>query len=236
MNVSRTYDIEAIDAILRDPSVFGGIIDDSSPAKSEFSAVNIMKDARNIVLMVTEDGANIGCFICIQCSPSTYEGHINLTALCRGRTALEALELGAGWLFTNTDAFRIIGITPESNKPALFITRLAGYQPLRVRENAVTISGIKQSAVQSELTLYKWLSTQPVCESENIELDTWHLQNLLFAKTLVESGNDKKAAFLLSELSHQSYAKRICIKDYPIIKIEATSFHVKDIFRRNIWV
>lgn len=230
MKVSRTYDIEAVDAILRDPSVFGGIIDDSSPIKSEFSAINIMKDARNVVLMVSEGGENTGCFICIQCSPSTYEGHINLTALCRGRKALEALDLGAGWLFKNTDAFRIIGITPESNKPALFITRLAGYQPLGIRENAVTISGIKQGAVHSELTLHKWLSTQPAYENVNTGLDTWHIQNLFFTKALVESGNAKKAAFLLSELSHQSYAKRICIKDYPVIKIEAMRFHIKDIF------
>jgi len=75
-----------------------------------------------------------------------------------------------------------------------------------------------------------WRSNQQAYESANTGLDTWHLQNLFFAKALVESGNAKKAAFLLSELSHQSYAKRICIKDYPFIKIEATSFHVKDIF------
>lgn len=230
MKVSQTYDMEAVDAILRDSSVFGGIIDDSSPIKSEFSAINIMKDARNIVLMVSEGGENIGCFICIQCSPSTYEGHINLTALCRGRKALDALDLGAGWLFTNTDAFRIVGLTPESNKPALFITRLAGYQQQTTRENVVKISGIRQGVIQSELTLYKWLSTQPTYENKKTGLDTWHLQNLLFAKALVESGNDKKATFLLSELSNQSYSKRVCIKDYPFIKIEAMRFHIKDIF------
>ncbi len=231
MQVTRTYNSEEVDEVLKDQSVFNGITDDSCPKKESFSVRALMENKSNVVLMVREGRENIGCFICLKCSPSTYEGHICLTSKCRGKSALTALSLGANWLFTNTDAFRILGLTPQSNRPALSVTRLAGYERIGIREKAVSILGKIQDVIQSELTLYKWLDTLTI-ECEKCDgLDTLHLKHLYLLKRLVESGKSSKAAFLLSEFTNQSYSKNIIIQNYPLIEVDSKTININKLFK-----
>ena len=230
MIIHRTYDVAIVDSILKSPSVFRHIIDDNSPSLEKFTSESVIADHRNIALIVAEKNEAIGCFICIKCSSSTYEGHISLTDKCRGKKALDALNLGAEWVFLNTSAFRIVGMTPEKKRPALRITRLAGYNRITTRNQVVKILGETENIIQSELTLYHWISKLKVKSKVNLNLDEWHTQYLYAAKKLVESGFSDKAKFLLDEISSHSYAKKINLSEYPLVKIEGEIINITEAF------
>ena len=231
MNITRSFDVAEIDKLLKDQSVFSRIIDDYSPEHELFSSSRIVNNRSNIALIVTEGDERIGCFICLMRSPTTYEGHICLTNKCRGKKALKALSLAAGWIFINTDAFRILGLTPESNKAALSITRLAGYERIGVREAATSISGAQQNVVMSELSIYKWINSQNIESHPTKLLDHIDLKYLYISRDIIKSGNLNKALYLLAELAGQSYSKRINVSDYPMIKVDSNTININQLFK-----
>jgi hypothetical protein len=117
--VERTFDVEAVNAILNHPTVLPAI---TVPGRTgPIDATALIENTHNFFMM-----APGGCIAFCQDEPGIYEVHTNFLPEYRGRIALRASEQAYHWMFMNTDCMILQTRVPAPNVAADMFCRLIG--------------------------------------------------------------------------------------------------------------
>lgn len=118
MHIEQTFDADAVDAVLRDPSVYPLIADDATPPPERLTIRPLLYVPENVCLLVRDEGAVAGAFVFVRQGDAVYEVHTNLLPGCRGRKGIEAAREAALWMFAHTPCLRIVTRVPADNPRA----------------------------------------------------------------------------------------------------------------------
>ncbi len=94
MKICTIEDIEAIDRVLKHPSVYDKISDDGSESKLNFTAVSLLENKIPVIMPNYET-----VIIYIPHNNCTYDVHITSTPEGRGEQAIRAGEIGIRYAF-----------------------------------------------------------------------------------------------------------------------------------------
>ena len=156
MQVRRTYDLEIIDAIARDPSVYPYISRDDSPAPPNFTLAPFLTDPHNVFLLATEGTANAGFWLFHHTNPGIYDVHTHILADHRGRPAYDGSQLALDFMFLGTDCNVVTTTIPDFNKAAASFARYCGMVPTYTRPASFLKHGIKQDQHCYYLPMPQW--------------------------------------------------------------------------------
>jgi hypothetical protein len=122
----RTMDPARLNAVANDPDVrpmLGG--------EGPVDLTPTIEDAANIALEFEHGG-----FVFHRLELGQYELHTLFLPQGRGQSVLLAAAEAFRYLFTATDCMEIVTRAPGSNRPADFMARRAGFEPIFTREKA----------------------------------------------------------------------------------------------------
>lgn len=119
-------DIDTINAIMRDDSVYPYITDDDCPKDPlEFNAADTVNNKDAYFIMERSGGI---LFMFLKQSASLWCVHTCVLPEKRGRQSVRAGIETTKWMFNNTPCKSIMSYIPEYNKPALMFAHLCGYR------------------------------------------------------------------------------------------------------------
>lgn len=101
ITIDRSYDVDLIDSIIRNPSIYASMSDDSCPSDPSRVTVAGLIDTF-VFLLVKMDDVVSGCFM-LEPHGTTYCAHTALLPVCRGRNAIKAGIEMLKYVFGRTD-------------------------------------------------------------------------------------------------------------------------------------
>jgi hypothetical protein len=101
ITIDRSYDVSLIDSIIRNPSIYASMSDDSCPKDSSDVTIAGLIDTC-IFPVVRMDGAVAGCFM-LEPHNNVFVAHTALLPICRGKDAIRAGKELLKWVFSNTE-------------------------------------------------------------------------------------------------------------------------------------
>jgi hypothetical protein len=199
--LTRTFDGQALQRIVNDPSVFPLIAcgDDS------VNLAPYVEDVSNVCLMNEHGG-----FLYVRLDHGTYEVHTQFLPPGRGRNALEAAKESLLWMFTRTDCMEVLTKVPVGNAGALRLCELTGFA-IEHRQWATTSGGHMVLLDYLALRFEEWfkraegLTGKGVWFHEQLEAagshasheqDDWHNRAVGFAALCAEADQVGKAVRL----------------------------------------
>lgn len=133
MTVERSFDHEALDAILNHPEVFQWV---AKPEHNTLCSKEIVENGSNYLLL-NEDKS--GALLFVFQEPCVYEVHTQFLPGARGSAAFKFTCEALDWMFLRTDVMEILTVVPEGNKAADSLARIVGGQLDFSREAAWTM-------------------------------------------------------------------------------------------------
>ena len=124
IRLERTLDYGLIRTIMTHPAVYPHISDDFGAAPENFWP---MESPALFHLLVWDGEELLGLFITHSINPLLWEVHHCLLPNARGRRAREAGKAYLAWLWENTQAATVFGLTPANNTLALRYARGLGF-------------------------------------------------------------------------------------------------------------
>lgn len=170
--VHRTMDAARLNVVANDPSVlpslgFGG---DAPLDLSE-----IVENPANVAIVGEHGG-----FIAVNQGAGQYEVHSLFLPEGRGGAAAALALVAFRYMFTATDAQRIVTKVPESNRAAASLARHVGFRPAFERQGAWVDGG---AVSYQALGFARWLARDPVVQAEG----EWFHDQLSAAKSAAGS-------------------------------------------------
>jgi hypothetical protein len=152
MKIELTQDWAEIEQVMNAPEVLAGICHDG---KATVDMAELQQGNR-IFLRVVQRDVTVGVFMLVRALPGIYEVHTCLTAACRGAAAVRAGQLGADWMFVNTDAQRLYSFCPDSNRASLFYAYAVGFRHAFRRPEFWTKNGVREGATVVQWEVQDW--------------------------------------------------------------------------------
>lgn len=118
--ITRTYDVEKVNKIVNDPSIFSMITMDGFDRLDMSVAMN----DDNLFLIVND---NDGLFMFIKTEDRVYDLHTNLLPSCRGKKAILAFKEAKEYMRQH-GAKKLTTVVPIDNPAADWIARAVGFQ------------------------------------------------------------------------------------------------------------
>jgi len=159
ITVEPTTDIAFIDAVMHDPSVLPGLVDDSVQDPLSISVGAVLKIIKGIFLKISEDGVGRGWVWLIDKGQKIYEAHTALLATLRGSRAVKAVKMCARWLFEHTDAEEIQSYAWSDAPQTLLFAKWVGLKPYRTEPYPMTRHGKEVSITWLAVSRSQFMST-----------------------------------------------------------------------------
>jgi len=118
--ISRTFDVERINRVLRDPSVLASA---SIGQEVPEDISDFVENEKNVCLF-TEHGG----FMCFQFQPGWFDVHAAFLPEGRGKYALAAFRQAISELFSRHDARCLVAFIPDTNPAAGQLARWVGFR------------------------------------------------------------------------------------------------------------
>lgn len=142
MKVCTIQDVEAVNRVLKHPSVFDRITDDGCPDYSSFTAEPLIENMVHVI-MPNEDTV----FFFLPHNNSTYDIHITTTPEARGQIAIESGRKAISYAFNNIiGCEKLICFVPEIYENVSSFAENNGF----VKEGMITDSYKKHGKLYSE--------------------------------------------------------------------------------------
>ena len=125
MTFERTFDYELVRQIVTNPAIYDHITDDGSPSADKFEPI---KSEAVWYVLVKDNTEVLGCFTFIPQNLVCYEVHTCLLPNAWGDRAHHASLQVREWMFSHSNAQRIVTNVPENNRLALRFAKTAGLQ------------------------------------------------------------------------------------------------------------
>lgn len=117
-------ELDAIDATMKDESVYPFITDDGSPPSIEFSAQPMLGLGSSYYLM--DEVSRL--FVFHKACHKVYVVHTCVPEGLRGAGAFRAGEAAVNWMFSHTDAEKIVSMVPEYQRGTLLYAMRCGFK------------------------------------------------------------------------------------------------------------
>ncbi len=155
--IERVFDLELIKSVITDDSVYSGCTDDGSPQPSEYTPAD-----PNAILYLADvfDAEVTALFVLVPQNSATLEVHTCIKKKHRGRRAVLSAKSMLIWVFSNTDAEKVITNIPFYNRPAKSFALMSG----------LSVEGINRMSIMKNGILYnQWfmgITKGEVCQQQ----------------------------------------------------------------------
>lgn len=143
ITIDRSYDVGLIDSIIRNPSIYASMTDDSSPSDPLSVTVLGVID-RAIFLMVRMDEIIAGCFM-LETDDKSFMAHTALLPVCRGRNAIRAGRAMLHWVFANTECQEVSSYSFSDSPHVSWFAKAVGLHEIGVEDYPKSRKGIPVS-------------------------------------------------------------------------------------------
>jgi RimJ/RimL family protein N-acetyltransferase len=120
--VRKTDDIDLIKRIFTEPENYYCLVDDGSASIEDFEPL-INEGITYLAL-----GEEQGIVMYYPTNHSSFDIHICMTTLCRGRDAIELGKESISWIFENTSAMKINARVPTCNTKVFHYAVSVGFE------------------------------------------------------------------------------------------------------------
>lgn len=120
MTLKRSFDATFINSVINDPRIYPWVAYRIPMGQLDIGPLLI--NARN-VLLVNEGGGVFFQWIWPHC----YEAHIQFLPGFRGRFAFDSAREAVAWMFTNTDAEKLLAVIPVTHRGSQKVARSVGF-------------------------------------------------------------------------------------------------------------
>lgn len=166
--VRPSRDLKFFDSVLRNPEVYAGIADETTPPIDEITLAALVRNPHNLFLEITVAGEKAGFFALLAKAAGIYEVHTNLLPRHHGSPALQAAKVGMDWMFLMTDATILSSFAWSSSPAAAWIARAAGMKLDGRRPYPHRVAGAQVDIGIYSIDVHEWLrlaSASPAYEA-----------------------------------------------------------------------
>jgi hypothetical protein len=139
ITIDRSYDVDLIDYIIRNPSIYASMSDDSCPSDPSRVTVESVIDTC-LFLLVKIDAVVSGCFM-LEPNDKSYTAHTALLPNCRGRRAISAGRAMLKWVFGNTECREVTSYAFSDSPHVDWFARAVGLRVTGVADYPNTRNG-----------------------------------------------------------------------------------------------
>ncbi len=154
-----TGDITLLDQIVRDPSIYPLVSQDTDPPADEFTLRPLL-DGRNVFVLVKAGLEPAGFWLFHCTSDGVYEAHTNLLDKWRGEFASEAALKVIELMFTRTPCSVLTTRVPAFNRATSIFARHHGFSKMYTEREAFLKDGVKNDVEFLYLTMSDWFFKQ----------------------------------------------------------------------------
>jgi hypothetical protein len=156
IEIQASRDVEFMDSVINDPSVYDGISDDASPPIGSLSVRGLTKSRDNVFLVPTRNGKRIGFFAFIRKAPGLFEVHTNILPGFRGGVAVKAATAAMDWIFKHTDV-DVLASYAWSNSPHVHaFASIVGFRDDGLRPHAKPVKGEQVLVQHMSICCHEW--------------------------------------------------------------------------------
>ena len=119
-------DLGAVNHVLKHPAVYPQTMFDGKTPREKFTAYGIIKQGPPVYTLIDDSDSFVA--ILIPENSIMWIAHDNALPEIRGKKAIRICKAMVQWMFDNTPCKKIIGYTPETNKPARLFAQLCGFK------------------------------------------------------------------------------------------------------------
>ncbi len=138
---------DEVNALMRDPEIYPGIIDDSCPGPEDFDATEALENDEMYILGWHENNSLAGLWLLHPWNAITYQVHVCMNAAYRGKSAIQGAEDAKRWMFENTRCRKIVALVPDYRSSVKIIAKAIGFY----REGRLRNSFLKDGMVMDEV-------------------------------------------------------------------------------------
>ena len=126
IQLTRSYDVDALNALLTHPKVYPHIADDMAAGPDDFTVGAIVDNPSVIFVAAMKHGEMLGAFMFIKTNGVTYDVHSAVHPEHRGRLTPLMAKGAVKWMFDNTDCMKVETKVPSYNRLAKKLTEAVG--------------------------------------------------------------------------------------------------------------
>lgn len=140
-------DANEVNDLMRDPSVYPHLIDDSCPPPEEYDAAPILADSKIYILGWFEDSKLVGLWLGYPLNGITYQTHICISEGYRGGRVVRASIRAVRWMFDNSPCRKLVIFVPDCSTTVKIIAKAIGFE----REGRLKNSFLRNGVLMDEI-------------------------------------------------------------------------------------